>query len=459
MWWKLWVVFALYGAIFPLNQGLWTCKVEPVRCFDSSTKVNNDENKCCTYKKSIYNQPDYKGPEYGADCDPQTFDKITHYCEVRPDLSSEGTTWLPCDSGCFNDTLSPIAYEDGDVSTFCKTKSVDCIFPFIHNGKTYHNFTSDPISPGDGTTAMFWCATEVDEIGQMQQWGKCDLETCKSVDNSQLSDPKECDHTTSHCAEATISGEGITGKVTFKQSKSESGPLHISGEISGLTEGQHGFHAHEIGTSDCRASGGHFNPSKVEHGSQDSVIRHAGDFGNIEANSEGIAKIEKTIYSGSSLGSSSPNSLIGKTLVIHANEDDLGVNDDEGSKSTGNAGDRVACGIIIQTQSEETKLIFIIIIVLAVIIVVLLILITILVIYCCKNGGKPGIHDPNKPYQNGDPSKPGFGDDLSIPFIDDSPRVTPRVGRSTERLSFFNRTPSIGRSRGSLSNEEAATVK
>ena len=50
--------------------------------------------------------------------------------------------------------------------------------------------------------------------------------------------------------------------------------------------------------------------------------------------------------------------------------------------------------------------------------------------FICR-GPKP--KPDGKPYQNGDPTKAGFGDDLSIPFIDDSPRPTPRVGRSTER--------------------------
>ena len=119
---------------------------------------------------------------------------------------------------------------------------------------------------------------------------------------------------------------------------------------------------------------------QVNHGSRESEIRHVGDFGNIEADENGVAKINMVIPSGSSLFSE--DSLIGKTLVIHADEDDHGLGGDAGSEATGNAGDRLTCGII----SEKTNLIFIIIIVLAVIIVLLLILITVLVIYCCKNG-------------------------------------------------------------------------
>ena len=123
---------------------------------------------------------------------------------------------------------------------------------------------------------------------------------------------------------------------------------------------------------------------QVDHGSRESEPRHDGDFGNIEAYEDGVAYIAMVIPSGSSLFD--PDSLIGKTLVIHADEDDHGEGGDDGSKATGNAGDRLTCGIISEKQSEQQNLIFIIIIVLAVIIVVLLILITVLVIYCCKNG-------------------------------------------------------------------------
>lgn len=76
--------------------------------------------------------------------------------------------------------------------------------------------------------------------------------------------------------------------------------------------------------------------------------------------------------------------LIGKrSLVIHKNKDDEGKKDNEESKKTGNAGQKIACGIITNDKAQS-NLIMIIIIVLAVIIVILLILITVLVIYCCK---------------------------------------------------------------------------
>jgi hypothetical protein len=120
------------------------------------------------------------------------------------------------------------------------------------------------------------------------------------------------------------------------------------------------------------------------HGSHTSNMRHAGDFGNILADTDGIAIVDIIVNSESTLFGE--NSLIGRTLVIHSDEDDLGlIFGDEDSQSTGNAGSRLACGIINQPGAlSQWDLTLIIIIVLAVVIVLLLIFITCLIIYCCR---------------------------------------------------------------------------
>ena len=111
--------------------------------------------------------------------------------------------------------------------------------------------------------------------------------------------------------------------------------------------GRHGFHVHEKGdtSSKCIASGGIFNPTNENHGGPNSKIRHAGDFGNIIANSNGLADIYVEIPTGSSLFGH--NTLIGRTLVIHASEDTL-----DPATTYGNAGRRLACGIIADKTSE-----------------------------------------------------------------------------------------------------------
>ncbi|KAK6640925.1 hypothetical protein RUM44_012623 [Polyplax serrata] len=122
-------------------------------------------------------------------------------------------------------------------------------------------------------------------------------------------------------------------------------PVQISGEVNGLTEGKHGFHVHEFGdnTNGCTSAGAHYNPFNKEHGGPDAAVRHVGDLGNIEANSSGAASVK---ISDKMMSLTGPYSIIGRTLVVHADPDDLGNGGHELSKTTGNAGARVACGVI-----------------------------------------------------------------------------------------------------------------
>lgn len=125
----------------------------------------------------------------------------------------------------------------------------------------------------------------------------------------------------------------------------ENGPVSVTGEIGGLKPGKHGFHIHEFGdnTNGCMSAGPHFNPLKKEHGAPDAEIRHIGDLGNIEANDSGIAKINIT---DSLISLNGSNNILGRTVVVHADVDDLGLGGHELSKTTGNAGGRIGCGVI-----------------------------------------------------------------------------------------------------------------
>ena len=74
-------------------------------------------------------------------------------------------------------------------------------------------------------------------------------------------------------------------------------------------------------------------------------FRHAdaGDLGNVEANDNGVAKVN---ISDSHISLCGPLSVIGRSLVVHEDPDDLGQGGHELSKTTGNAGARLACGVI-----------------------------------------------------------------------------------------------------------------
>ena len=81
----------------------------------------------------------------------------------------------------------------------------------------------------------------------------------------------------------------------------------------------------------------------MTHGSKDSLTRHFGDLGNVETDLEG--KI-MTKITDDTISLAGQYSIIGRTVVLHEKEDDLGLNSDNGSKTTGNAGPRIACGVI-----------------------------------------------------------------------------------------------------------------
>ncbi|VDK76495.1 unnamed protein product [Litomosoides sigmodontis] len=146
---------------------------------------------------------------------------------------------------------------------------------------------------------------------------------------------------------AILRGDTVNGIIYFQQDNKNL-PTRISGEISGLTPGLHGFHIHEYGDTrnSCRCAGGHFNPFGKTHGGPTDRIRHIGDLGNIKTGSDGIAYVN--IIS-NYIKLSGPISIVGRALVVHANEDDFGkgVGDQkEESLRTGNAGGRIACAII-----------------------------------------------------------------------------------------------------------------
>uniref|UniRef100_C6TFH5 Superoxide dismutase [Cu-Zn] n=1 Tax=Glycine max TaxID=3847 RepID=C6TFH5_SOYBN len=82
---------------------------------------------------------------------------------------------------------------------------------------------------------------------------------------------------------------------------------------------------------------------KLTHGAPEDEVRHAGDLGNIVANTEGVA--EATIVD-NQIPLSGPNSVVGRALVVHELEDDLGKGGHELSLTTGNAGGRLACGVV-----------------------------------------------------------------------------------------------------------------
>jgi Cu-Zn family superoxide dismutase len=142
---------------------------------------------------------------------------------------------------------------------------------------------------------------------------------------------------------------GVAGTVTFTQSGD--GPTKVVASFTGLAVGKHGFHIHEFGdtTNGCMSTGPHFNPNGKKHGSPTDEERHAGDLGNILATADACEWEMEDVQ----IPLSGPNSIIGRAVVVHELEDDLGKGDSseigtqgKTSCTTGNAGARLACGVI-----------------------------------------------------------------------------------------------------------------
>lgn len=139
-----------------------------------------------------------------------------------------------------------------------------------------------------------------------------------------------------------IQGDTVSGVIKFTQQVNS---VLVEGQIAGLSPGKHGFHIHELGdlSNGCTSAGAHFNPYKKYHGDRLAEQRHVGDLGNVVAGADGVANIQFTDNLISLYGE---RCIIGRALVIHAGEDDLGLGGNEESRKTGNAGGRLGCGVI-----------------------------------------------------------------------------------------------------------------
>lgn len=138
----------------------------------------------------------------------------------------------------------------------------------------------------------------------------------------------------------SASGSLVSGQL---QLRSESGGVRIRGDIGGLSpNSSHGFHLHETGNCtavDGSAAGGHFNPTQQPHGRSSAGPHHAGDSDNITADASGVAHVD-VLMRGITLGSGAANDAAGRAFIVHAAADDYS------SQPAGNAGARVACGVV-----------------------------------------------------------------------------------------------------------------
>jgi superoxide dismutase, Cu-Zn family len=139
------------------------------------------------------------------------------------------------------------------------------------------------------------------------------------------------------CMIYPTAGNKVSGTITF--TKTAQG-VHVVANLAGLSKGKHGMHVHEFG--DCSApdgtsAGGHYNPMQMKHAGPMDDMRHEGDLGNIEADETGKATLD---YTDPKLELEGMHSIIGRSVIVHASEDDMK------TQPTGNSGARIGCGVI-----------------------------------------------------------------------------------------------------------------
>lgn len=139
-------------------------------------------------------------------------------------------------------------------------------------------------------------------------------------------------------------GNKVSGTVTFTE---VADGVQIHADITGLTPGNHGFHVHEFGdcsVADLSSAGAHFNPTKKPHAGPDDAERHVGDMGNVEAAASGKATLDYVDHQISL--TNDQDSVIGRSVVVHAKADDLK------TQPAGDSGARIACGVIGRAKSQ-----------------------------------------------------------------------------------------------------------
>ena len=138
---------------------------------------------------------------------------------------------------------------------------------------------------------------------------------------------------------APKSDSNVKGTASFS---AKGGKVTMSLKVEGLTPGEHAVHIHDKGdcsAPDATSAGGHWNPMQQDHGMFGHDPYHKGDIGNLVAKADGKAEMTFTTDQWV-IGGGGNTDILGHAVIVHATADDFK------TQPTGNAGGRVACGVI-----------------------------------------------------------------------------------------------------------------
>ncbi|KAI0228331.1 Superoxide dismutase [Cu-Zn] [Lamellibrachia satsuma] len=189
-------------------------------------------------------------------------------------------------------------------------------------------------------TSEIWTSTESTGTNNTDTTTPSVEPTSKAADDMM--------HAVCYVRPETGSGaENISGIIRFNQQRG--GNITITVALTGFNKtnngAKHGFHVHTNGDlgDGCKAAGGHYNPLGKQHGGPDNTERHVGDLGNVIQDTNGNASVTILDHLVSLEGN---YSVVGRAIVIHEGEDDLGKGNHSDSKTSGHAGARIGCCVI-----------------------------------------------------------------------------------------------------------------